>query len=93
MIFLVAYDVPDDGVRGRLADTIGAFGERVQESVFECRLDDRGLTELVERIRDTVAPDEGAGVRIYRVCEACYRESVGIGVLRKPLHSDPFLIL
>jgi CRISPR-associated protein Cas2 len=41
MLILVSYDVPDDRRRTRLAHALKDFGERVQYSVFECRLDER----------------------------------------------------
>lgn len=47
MRYVVVYDVSDDRLRQRVANTCEAFGFRVQESVFECELTPRGLEELV----------------------------------------------
>lgn len=38
MLVVVSYDVREDRRRTRLAHTLKDFGERVQLSVFECRL-------------------------------------------------------
>lgn len=58
---LVAYDVPDDGRRTRLADALSAYGDRVQYSVFVvdaapvriARLR-RRLEEIMESSQDSV---------------------------------------
>lgn len=93
MITLVVYDIPDDRVRARTADVLLGFGQRAQESVFECRLDAKALAELVGRLRETIAPDPGAGVRIYRVCESCYEASSSLGQQRDIHHSAPFIVI
>ena len=46
MLIVVSYDVPDDRRRTRLAHILKDFGERVQYSVFECRLDERALRDI-----------------------------------------------
>lgn len=51
MLLLVAYDVTDDRLRRRLARLLGGYGERVQQSAFECRLRPRERRELVRRLQ------------------------------------------
>jgi CRISPR-associated endonuclease Cas2 len=41
MLFIVAYDIPDDGTRSLIADELQNWGHRVQYSVFECDLDEK----------------------------------------------------
>lgn len=72
MLILVSYDVPDDRRRTRLAHTLKDFGERVQYSVFECRLDERALQTLRLRLTRLIDPDEDS-LRIYRLCKECDR--------------------
>ncbi len=73
MLFVIAYDVVDDGRRRRVMDTLKDFGRRVQYSVFECDLDARALEELAGRLR--VELDESAdSCRVYRLCAACAAE-------------------
>lgn len=69
-MIVVSYDVPDDRRRTRLAHALKDFGERVQYSVFECRL----TGEQVGRLRKRVVAEIDAGedrVRIYRFCDDC----------------------
>ena len=46
-LYAVAYDIPDDTRRVKLANLLKSYGERVQLSVFECYLDER-LLEAAE---------------------------------------------
>lgn len=70
MLIVVSYDVPDNRRRTRLAHALKDFGERVQLSVFECRLDAEALERLRQRIEILTKPEKDR-VRIYRLCKAC----------------------
>jgi CRISPR-associated protein Cas2 len=70
MLIVVSYDVPSDRRRTRLAHTLKDFGERVQYSVFECRLEEGALDRLRNRIDALIDPEEDR-VRIYRLCREC----------------------
>jgi CRISPR-associated protein Cas2 len=72
MLIVVSYDVPSDRRRTRLAHALKDFGERVQYSVFECRLDAKGLGQLSHRIQLLIDPKEDR-VRLYRLCLDCER--------------------
>jgi len=81
MLIAVAYDIPDDRRRTKLAEHLENFGQRVQLSVFECLLEEKqaermkaGIVRLVDAEEDTV--------RIYRLCASCEErvEIVGRGV-------------
>jgi CRISPR-associated protein Cas2 len=74
VLILVSYDIPNDRRRTQLAHTLKDFGERVQYSVFECRLDDDQLDHLRSRIAKLVEPEEDS-VRLYRLCADCVRRS------------------
>ena len=50
-LYAVAYDIPDDTRRVKLANLLKSYGERVQLSVFECYLDERLLEDLRRRAR------------------------------------------
>lgn len=73
MLIVVSYDVPNDRRRTRLAHALKDFGERVQYSVFECRLDAEALDKLSRRVQALTDPKEDR-VRIYRLCLNCERE-------------------
>lgn len=75
--WVVVYDIGDDRRRARAAKVLQSFGVRVQESVFECRLDERQLERLKERVGREIK--SGDLLRIYRVCELCLRASWDFG--------------
>lgn len=79
MLYLVAYDIADDTRRSRAAHALLDFGVRVQESVFECLIeDDARVKTLLERLRTVIAADEDS-VRIVPVCASCTAKQVIIG--------------
>ena len=73
MLYLISYDVADDARRHRVFEALKDFGRRVQYSVFECDLDEKGLAELWERVEWEIA-GESDSCRWYRVCESCKGE-------------------
>jgi len=68
-LIVVAYDIPDDRRRVRLHTLLLGYGEPVQESLFECELDERQVRLLRAKLRRILAP--GDKVRIYPLCAAC----------------------
>jgi len=79
MRYVVAYDIGDDKVRLKVAQLLQAYGERVQESVFECVLAADDLERLSDRLGGLLESCEGGEVRVYRLCANCLGESFGIG--------------
>ena len=70
MLYLVCYDISLDLVRDRMSKTLLDFGTRIQESVFECPLNDVLLERMMERL-ERVPLDEEDRVRVYRICRLC----------------------
>lgn len=70
MLHVVCYDIIDDRVRNRVSDCLLDFGTRIQDSVFECLLDDELLDRLVEQL-GKLELDEKDRIRIYQVCARC----------------------
>ena len=70
MLILVSYDIPNDRRRTKLAHTLKDFGQRVQYSVFECRLKEDQITRLQARVTALIDTEEDS-VRIYRLCAEC----------------------
>jgi len=93
MRYLVVYDVSEDKVRSRVCDICEAFGVRVQESVFECELDDGGLADLARRLGGAIEDPGTANVRIYRVCRDCLAAAIGIGGVAEGIGDAPCLII
>ncbi len=71
MDVLVTYDVNTETKAGRrrlrhVATVCKDYGQRVQYSVFECRVNDAQLESLRARLLDIIAEDEDS-IRIYRL--------------------------
>jgi len=91
---LVTYDVTTESSAGRrrlrkVAQICEGFGQRVQKSVFECRVTAAQLEELEDRLRRAMAEDEDS-LRIYRLAGPRERHVRILGVLppydiREPL--------
>ena len=65
-LYAIAYDIPDDTRRVKLANLLKGYGERVQLSVFECYLDERLLRDLRARAGRLLDLSQDA-LRIYPV--------------------------
>lgn len=79
---VVAYDVPSDRRRTRLARLLEGFLEHVQESVFEGPIDDGKCERLRRAIGRTIDPGKDA-VRIFSLCRRCRSatEVIGVGMI------------
>lgn len=75
---VVAYDIPDDKRRLRVAKVLLGYGERVQYSVFECRISKVQYLRLKERLEGLIDPAEDR-VSFYSLCEACRKKVERIG--------------
>lgn len=70
MLFVVCYDIAEDSARQKMARALLDFGTRVQESVYECLLDE----ELYQRMVTSIEKQKLAAsdrLRIYRLCARC----------------------
>lgn len=56
--YLIAYDVPDDARRERLARTLSTYGDRVQYSVFVVDVRPARLVRLRAKLERLIGPDE-----------------------------------
>jgi CRISPR-associated protein Cas2 len=70
MFVLLAYDIANDRRRSALVKVLEAYGDRVQESVFECSLTQATLRELL-RQAEPILDRTRDSLRIYRLCVAC----------------------
>ena len=77
MFYIISYDIPDDRRRTKIAKTLLDFGDRVQYSVFEAKLDKKLLDKLTQRLIETIEKSEDS-IRVYPLCAAC---ETGISIL------------
>lgn len=80
---IVAYDVSEDQRRARLAALLQRHGDRVQFSVFVCRLDADELTALLEAGR-TIINLSTDSIYIFRQCQDCWSAVGSVGQAHPP---------
>jgi CRISPR-associated protein Cas2 len=68
LIYVVAYDIPCDKRRKKVADLLEGYGQRVQYSVFECALSAAKYKELQKRLRSRVKLEKDR-IRIYPISQ------------------------
>ncbi len=56
-LFVVAYDISDPRRWRRVLSIVEGFGDRVQLSVFQCRLTARRRIELAARLEEVIKRD------------------------------------
>ncbi len=70
--YVIAYDIPSDRRRNKVARALEGHGERVQYSVFECLLKEKQFDTLWEELEGLLEPEHDS-VRAYRLCAMCAR--------------------
>lgn len=83
MFFLVSYDIPDNKRRTKIAKILEDYGERVQYSVFECRLTAKQIAKLTKELKAVLVEQEDS-IRIYRLCAICEAEVKALGQAKPP---------
>lgn len=96
MLVLVTYDVntsSDFGVRrlNRVAKQCLRYGVRVQDSVFECRIDSAQLAELKHALGKEINAEEDS-VRFYRLGENAENKVFVLGVSRSLNPADTLIL-
>ncbi|MDH6073032.1 CRISPR-associated endonuclease Cas2 [Chrysosporum ovalisporum CS-1034] len=88
-LYVIAYDIPCDKRRKKVADLLTGYGQRVQYSVFECHLGGEKYDDLRRRLRRELNLEED-NVRFYPLSRHTLRkvEAWGVGVpVIEPPHS------
>lgn len=70
MIYIIAYDIADNKRRLRVAKTLESWGYRIQESVFQLRLDIATLARVRSRLSALISDSEDV-IHIYPICSSC----------------------
>ena len=93
MLYVIAYDIPVDRRRTKVARALSDFGVRIQYSVFECRLERDQFDEMLARI-EALIDDKEDRLRVYRLCASCEDRVMIHGEKDVPdWEEDGFLIL
>ncbi len=96
MLILVCYDVSTETPRGRkrlrrVAKSCEAVGQRVQKSVFECRVDQMQLEEFERVLLKEIDEDEDC-LRLYRLTEPSSRFVKDYGKFRAIDFDGPLVV-
>lgn len=93
MYYVIAYDIPEDRVRTRIATVLEGYGWRVQKSVFECNLESDRAERLTAELQEELEGTEEGSVRFYRLCADCFEKAYGLGALTDGPGSKRWLVL
>lgn len=97
MDILVAYDIagtntPEGASRlRRVANICSAYGQRVQWSVFECRLSPIKYTMLIDELAQSIDPSVDS-ILIYRLPGSIHEHRTSIGVDRGHRLGTPWIV-
>ena len=88
--FVIAYDIPNDRRRTKVASALEDYASRVQYSVFEANLTGAQYRQLRTKLKQLINAEEDS-VRYYRLCEKCLGGVKVVG--RGQLTTDPDLYI
>ena len=94
MKYIVTYDISNDKRRTKLSDLLGAYGDRVNYSVFEIELSESKRETLLAKIElQKLINKKYDSLRFYHLCENCVPKSFEIGNREEPfeqIHCELF---
>lgn len=96
MLVIVSYDVSTETAAGRrrlrrVARVCESMGQRVQKSVFECRVDAAQFETLERRLLAEIEPSEDC-LRFYRLTEPVRLHVKEYGVFKATDFEGPLVI-
>jgi len=83
--FVICYDVADNKRRYKVAACLDGYGDRVQGSVFELRVERALLDRCLAQVSGLINAAEDSVVA-YRLCAACEKERIYLGVGEQVAH-------
>ncbi|NLH98662.1 MAG: CRISPR-associated endonuclease Cas2 [Chthonomonadales bacterium] len=89
-LHVIAYDISEDGPRGRLAKFLLDYGDRIQHSVFEADLEPEDVERIMARAKPLVAA--GDSLRIYALCADCAEKVRSLG-RQGPIELDDIVVV
>lgn len=75
---VIAYDIADDKRRKRVSDILSRYGDRVQLSVFECRLTKKKYLRLKRKLERLIKTSEDK-IYFYLLPEDVYKKTERLG--------------
>ncbi|MCS6863004.1 MAG: CRISPR-associated endonuclease Cas2 [Abditibacteriales bacterium] len=83
---IVCYDIADPKRLVKMEKLMESFGQRLQDSVFECYLEPKQVVRLKAKV-DALIVEAEDSVIYFRLCAGCHRAVEHVGV-RKTLPVD-----
>ena len=90
LVYVFCYDIHHDSKRAKVADILGEWLVRVQDSVFEGHLSRAQANRLFASARNTIGP--GDSLRAYAITSDGLDASLAAGPAPLP-ERQPFLLL
>ncbi len=88
--YLACFDISDDRVRYRVVKKLGAYGDRVQMSVFEISVKTPAqLTAIRKELHALLEP--GDKLYFYHICLSCRKKSLDSA--NEPLMQWPAVVI
>lgn len=84
MTLIVAYDIEDDRIRGRLSRYLEGKGKRLQKSVFAVDIERYVFKRFLREI-DAIIGGSGK-VAVFRLCIGCLKNAIQKGNKEKPFY-------
>lgn len=78
MRYVICYDIGDDRRRKRIADTLDAYGDRLQHSVFEIVATKKVIQTCLKKLEDCINPTEDH-LAVYTLCASCDANTIYFG--------------
>jgi CRISPR-associated protein Cas2 len=91
MRYIVAYDISDDSQRLKVASLLAGYGVRIQQSVFDCRLEVDELEAVLQEAGTRLAPGYDR-IHAFARCDRCAAGTRTLGPERTVLE-EPFYII
>lgn len=79
-MYLISYDITDNRIRGKIAKELSGYGQRVQYSVFECRITEHQYKKLYQKLMILMQEEDEGNIRIYNICGKCEQKLNTIGI-------------
>ena len=93
MKYVVTYDISNDKRRTKLSDLLGAYGSRVNYSVFECELNQTKLDKLLYEIElKKLINKKYDSLRFYHLCENCVPKSFDVANREDPFEEQTMYV-
>lgn len=93
VFIVIAYDIVSDKRRNNVVKTVKDYGgQRMNYSVFECRIKSKKLKKLKQSLLDLIQVKKDR-ILIYEICEACVLKTSYLGSVRPSEKREQIVIL